>query len=187
MRYQDGYKDEKRKALLKSAGAAAKRKGFAATGIDTFAAAAGVTSGALYAHFGSKGGLLDALIVSEMERSRARWARRPELDADTWMSEQVARYLTPAHVESPEGGCMLPTLAADIARAPDETRKLFENQLHLAQSEIAARLGGSDAAWQFLARIVGAMVLARAAIDPELQAEILKANANPENDSARTA
>jgi AcrR family transcriptional regulator len=176
MRYQDGYKDQKRRELLKSAGEAAKAKGFAATGVDALAEAAGVTSGALYAHFGSKAGLFEALIANEMERSRARWARRPDQPGDAWMKEELARYLSRAHVETPEKGCLMPALAADIARAPISARQVFEDQLRQAQMEIAARLGDPEEAWQFLARIVGAMVLARAVVSDTVQDDILKAN-----------
>lgn len=176
MRYTEGYKDEKRKALLKAAGGAAKRDGFAASGVDALAKAAGVTSGALYAHFASKAGFLDALVADEMQRSRKRWARRPERTAKTWRAEEAARYLSCAHVDAPEAGCILPTLAADISRANGATRKLFAKELREAQAEIAGRLGDADEAWTFLAGIVGAMVLARAVDDPDMQEEILAAN-----------
>lgn len=176
MRYQDGYKDQKRRELLKAAGAAAKKRGFAATGVDALAEAAGVTSGAVYAHFGSKAGLLGAVIVNEMERSRARWARNPERSVETWLQEETARYLSRAHIDHPESGCLMPTLAADVARAAAPTRHVFEDQLKQAHTEIAERLGDTDKAWQFLSQIVGAMVLARAVVSDDVQDEILAAN-----------
>jgi TetR/AcrR family transcriptional regulator, transcriptional repressor for nem operon len=175
MRYRQGYKDEKRKELLKAAGGAAKRDGFAASGVDALAKAAGVTSGALYAHFSSKAGFLAALITQEMEKSRVRWARRPERTPATWRIEEAARYLSLAHIENPETGCILPTLAADISHAELATRQLFGEELRKAHQEIAERLGDQREAWTFLAQIVGAMVLARAVTDEEMQGEILGA------------
>ncbi len=175
MRYQEGYKEQKRRDLLKAAGAAAKKNGFAATGVDALAEAAGVTSGSVYAHFGSKAGLLDAMIVNEMERSRSRWARNPERSGATWLKEEAVRYLSRAHIDHPESGCLMPTLAADVARAPASTRRVFEEQLQLAQAEIADRVGDGEKAWQFLSQIVGAMVLARAVVSEDVQAEILDA------------
>ncbi|SOC83230.1 transcriptional regulator, TetR family [Ensifer adhaerens] len=176
MRYRNEYKAEKRRELLQAAGAAAKQKGFAATGVDALAEAAGVTSGAVYAHFGSKSGLLDAVIVNEMERSRTRWARNPDRTSKTWLAEEAARYLSRAHVHNPERGCLMPTLAADIARAPQATKQVFEDQLLQAQSEIATRLGDGEKSWQFLAQIVGAMMLARAVASEDMQEEILAAS-----------
>ncbi|HWU62062.1 MAG TPA: TetR/AcrR family transcriptional regulator [Ensifer sp.] len=175
MRYQDGYKNEKRRQLLKAAGAHAKTKGFASTGVDALAEAAGVTSGSIYAHFGSKAGLLEAVIINEMERSRARWARNPELPAETWLAEEAARYLSRAHLDHPESGCLMPALAADVSRAGQTARQTFEAQLRQAQTEIAERLEDPDKAWQFLSRIVGAMVLARAVVSDDMQEEILAA------------
>lgn len=178
MRYQDGYKEQKRRELLKAAGAAAKQNGFAATGVDALAQAAGVTSGAVYAHFGSKAGLLDAVIVNEMERSRARWARHPERSKETWLAEEAARYLSRAHIDHPESGCLMPTLAADVARAGEPTRQVFEDRLREAQGDIAGKLGDGTKAWQFLSQIVGAMVLARAVVSEDVQEEILSAGRN---------
>lgn len=178
MRYQDGYKQQKRRELLKAAGAVAKKKGFAATGVDALAEAAGVTSGAVYAHFGSKAGLLDAVIVNEMERSRARWARNPERSREVWAAEEAARYLCRAHIDHPESGCLMPTLAADVARAAQPTRQVFEDQLRQAQADIAERLGDAEKSWQFLSQIVGAMVLARAVVSEDVQDEILTASRN---------
>lgn len=178
MRYQDGYKDQKRRDLLKAAGAAAKKKGFAATGVDALAEAAGVTSGAVYAHFGSKAGLLDAVIVNEMERSRARWGKNPDRSADVWLADELARYLSRAHIDNPESGCLMPTLAADVARAPEATRQVFEEQLKQVQAEIAERLGDGEKAWQFLSQVVGAMVLARAVVSADMQEEILAVSRN---------
>ena len=175
MRYKQGYKDEKRKDMLKAAGGVAKRDGYAASGVDALARAAGVTSGAFYAHFASKAGFLEALVTSEMQRSRRRWSRDPELSKETWLAEETARYLSLAHVENPENGCILPTLAAEIARAPEATRQVFGGELRKAHQEIAERLGSDAEAWTFLTQIVGAMVLARAVADGEMQAEILEA------------
>ncbi len=51
MRYKPEYKQQKRQELLNISGQIAKKNGFAATGVDGFMKAAGVTSGAFYSHF----------------------------------------------------------------------------------------------------------------------------------------
>lgn len=73
MRYQSGYKAEKRKQLLEISGQLAKKNGFAATGIDSFMKAAGVTSGAFYSHFSSKHDLFKALVENELKDSIKKW------------------------------------------------------------------------------------------------------------------
>ena len=65
MRYPATHKQDTRARLLKTTGALAKRQGFAGTGVDGLMAAAGLTSGAFYSHFRSKGELLDAIETVE--------------------------------------------------------------------------------------------------------------------------
>ncbi len=64
-----------RDALLETARELFGKQGFAAVGIEQIAARAGVTTGALYHHFGSKRGLFravfDALEAESMERATA--------------------------------------------------------------------------------------------------------------------
>jgi AcrR family transcriptional regulator len=77
MRYQSGYKAEKRKQLLEISGQLAKKNGFAVTGIDGFMKAAGVTSGAFYSHFSSKQDLFKALVENELKDSIEKWENNP--------------------------------------------------------------------------------------------------------------
>ena len=77
MRYKSGYKQEKRKELLKISGQLAKKDGFAATGVDGFMKAAGVTSGAFYSHFSSKQDLFKALVENELKNSIQMWQNNP--------------------------------------------------------------------------------------------------------------
>ena len=69
MRYSTEHKEGTRQRLLAKTGALVKKKGFAATGVDGLMAAAGLTSGAFYAHFRSKSELLEAIIANELKRS----------------------------------------------------------------------------------------------------------------------
>ena len=62
MRYAPEHKEGTRARLVKATGALAKRQGFSGTGIDGLMAAAGLTSGAFYAHFRSKNELLEAIV-----------------------------------------------------------------------------------------------------------------------------
>ena len=82
MRYPPGHKEEKRKELLAISGAAVQQGGFAATGVDALMQAAGVTSGAFYSHFASKGELLKAVIGHELAISREGWLKNPHTDAE---------------------------------------------------------------------------------------------------------
>ena len=146
---------------LAKAGALAKRQGYAATGVDTIAAGAGLTAGAVYAHFGSKTGMLEALIERELAASLALFGREGPL-SDEELAKRVAGYLSIGHVEHPEAGCCLPTLTAEIARADEAVREHFEQAVQQMQARLAVLLGDEDRAWSVLSQAVGAVMLARA-------------------------
>lgn len=176
MRYKPGYKAEKRKDLLNKAGQVMKEKGFSATGIDGLMQDAGVTSGAFYGHFGSKAELLKALIVNELETSQRLWAKVQDQDNATWLRHQMVRYLSMSHVQHPEAGCIVPTLAAEISRTDTQTRALLETELIKWQQSVAQRLDHDDHAWAFICQLVGAVLVARAVASEPLQRAILAAS-----------
>ena len=68
------YTEATRRALLDAAAELFTERGFARTSLDDVAAAARVTKGAIYHHFGSKPGLLEALF-DELELSENGAAR----------------------------------------------------------------------------------------------------------------
>lgn len=53
MRYPPGHRQQTRQRLLDRAAVLMKKNGYAATGVDALMQAAGLTGGALYAHFDS--------------------------------------------------------------------------------------------------------------------------------------
>lgn len=70
------YTEATRRALLEAAAHLFAERGFAHTSLDDVAAAARVTKGAIYHHFPSKTGMLEALVgeLEEAETARARAA-----------------------------------------------------------------------------------------------------------------
>jgi TetR/AcrR family transcriptional regulator, transcriptional repressor for nem operon len=176
MRYKPGHKEEKRKELLKVSGGLAKKSGFAATGVDALMKAAGVTSGAFYSHFSSKTDLLKALIESELLASREMWAGNPHESAEEWISFELDRYLNLGHVKHPEAGCVLPSLAAEIARADISVKKLYEKELLKGQEILAKRVGSEDLAWAFICQLVGTILLARAMPSEAMQRTVIEAS-----------
>ncbi|ANJ75689.1 TetR/AcrR family transcriptional regulator [Ralstonia insidiosa] len=176
MRYQPGHKEEKRKALLKATARKVKISGFAATGVDALAQAAGMTSGAFYSHFGSKSDWLKALIESELAASREMWAGNPHDTAQDWLRFELDRYLNLAHVKHPEAGCAVPGLAAEIARADNSVRALYQEEMRKGHAVLAQRLGDDDAAWAMIAQLVGAIHIARAMPDEAMQQVVIEAS-----------
>lgn len=174
MRYAADHKPRARQQLLDAAASHAKAHGFAASGVDSLAAAAGLTSGALYKHFGGKAQLLAELVRSELQRMQQRY---DTLDADD--SAAVARmqagYLSLQHARQPGQGCLLPPLAAEVARADDDTRQAFQQGLSAVHDSFQRLAGSSDAAWALMAMNVGAVLMAAALPDDRLARELLRA------------
>ncbi|MCL6247814.1 TetR/AcrR family transcriptional regulator [Acinetobacter sp. ANC 4945] len=176
MRYKPEYKQQKRQELLNITGQIAKKNGFAATGVDGLMQAAGVTSGAFYSHFSSKQDLLKALVEYELQQSFNLWQSNPHHNAADWINFELDRYLTPSHLEHPEQGCVLPTLATEVARADDTIKQAYEKELLRGHALFSTHLASEEKAWAMMSQLVGAVLIARAMHDPELQKSILQAN-----------
>jgi TetR/AcrR family transcriptional regulator, transcriptional repressor for nem operon len=161
MRYPKTHKEQVRQALLSNSGSHAKKHGFAATGVDALAATAGLTTGSLYKHFDNKDALFSAVIEAEIDRTVSRFSELKPGDEKA-IHKALASYLSMQHVRSPEHGCPLPALTADVARASDEVRETFEVGV-LNLKTVLEKITGSDStAWTLIAQCVGAVMIARA-------------------------
>lgn len=176
MRYKSGYKAEKRQELLNISGQLAKKNGFQATGIDRFMKQAGVTSGAFYSHFSSKNDLFKNLIENELQQSFALWQENPFEDAEQWLDFEMDRYLTLSHLERPDHGCVLPTLASEVARADLDIRQAFQAEMQRGLQIFIQHLGSEDKAWAVLSQLVGAVLLARSVVDESVKILILESS-----------
>jgi len=165
-----------KKHLLAVAGAETKKKGFAAVGVDGLMQAAGVTSGAFYSHFPSKNALFKAVVEAELQDSIQMLVGNPHQDLTAWLDHESSRYLTMSHVRHPETGCVLPALGAEISRADDGVKHVYEQQMLDAKNMLASRLGDDTAAWGFIAQCVGALLLARAMPGEDTQQAIINAS-----------
>ncbi|NUP05953.1 MAG: TetR/AcrR family transcriptional regulator [Polyangiaceae bacterium] len=174
MRYPRNHRANTRDTLLRESAALAKREGFAASGVDALARAAGVTSGAFYKHFGGKDALLSAICEAELDATRARFAA-----IEPGATEQVLRavdmYLSLAHVQNPAMGCALPALSAEIGRAPEQTRLAFERAFEELIAVIAEKVGAKAVGSALVTQCVGAVTLARALATEGAQRELLQA------------
>lgn len=173
MRYPASHKEETRNRLLESSGSVAKSGGFDTTGVDALMAAVGLTGGAFYSHFGSKGELFAAVVEREVGNSARMLAGTADSPPDH-VAKCVRSYLSTHHVEHPESGCALVALGPEIARAGPEVRASVEKSLKQVQRAWSSRLDGdNDKAWAIMAQLVGALVLARVTESPRTVQQIL--------------
>ena len=177
MRYPKEHKELTRTRLLESGGSHAKKHGFGGSGMDSLAAAAGVTTGSLYKHFEGKSDLFAALIRAELQRTAKRFSAIAPGDLMA-ATKALAAYLSVNHVKHPEAGCALPSLTPEVARADESVRDAFQSEMIAIHAIVADRLTcSSDTAWALIAQSVGAVMLARAMRDETVRRELLGASA----------
>lgn len=175
MRYTSDHKQQTREKLLASSGALAKRGGFASTGVAELMKAIGLTGGAFYNHFPSKDDLFSEIVRQELANSPL--ARLAERGVErSRLKRLLDQYLSLAHLHNPEGGCPLPPLGVEIARAELPVRQQAEHwlvELHQAWSET---LQDPQLAWALLSQCVGALVVGRMLASEPVQAQVLQAS-----------
>ena len=168
MRYPEGHKADVRAAIVHAAARALRRSGLAGVSIPALMREVGLTHGGFYAHFDSR----DAL-VAEAVRAAA------EQTGASVLSQGDARsaYLSMAHVEHPDEGCVLAALGTEGARQPPPVREAFAEAARgfVRLVDAADREAPSDEALRVAAQMVGAVVLARLVDDPALAERLLRA------------
>jgi TetR/AcrR family transcriptional repressor of nem operon len=177
MRFEKGHKAETRKRIIKAASARFRKDGVEAVGIAGLMAEAGLTHGGFYAHFESKEALLREAMVAAMDETRERLARPGGPDGLEWL---VRRYLRPSHRDTPENGCAIASLVAEIARHEPATREVFSGRVEAFLLRIAAQLPDwpeaerSQAAIGILGVMLGTLQLSRAVTDKALSDAVLE-------------
>jgi len=177
MRYPASETAEKHKSILTEAARLFRERGFDGAGVADIMKAAGLTHGAFYAHFPSKG----ALEAEALEQAFAQSSRQIyKLTANASDPKQafINSYLSAAHRDHPGSGCAIAALGPEVARN-SAARGPFTQQVKRAIEGLVGRFRWKrkgDArrnAIHLLSAAVGALVLARAVDDRELSDELL--------------
>ena len=189
MRDSAQRKAETRQRILEAASALFREHGVDAVGVDAIMRAAGLTHGGFYLYFASKEALVAEAAETSLAKAAARWDRiSRESDHTTALERIVGSYLDPTHVAAVSQGCLFTTLGPEVARRSERggVTKAMRGMLEaLARCLPGQRRERAVAA---LSIMVGAVVLARIADDPDLAVEFLTiANAEVVGQGASTA
>lgn len=183
MRYPNEHREQTRTKILKEAAGAIRARGPEGVGVAALMKQAGLTHGGFYAHFPSKDALVAEAIALMFEEARGRFDRTmAETDPRAALANYVAFYLSAGHRDARTRGCPVAALSGDMARLAPEARTRFaEGAATLSGwlGEALGRIGTPDAATagrSMLAELVGALLLARTAVDPEESDAILAAS-----------
>jgi AcrR family transcriptional regulator len=168
-------REESREKILASAGRGFRSQGYHGLGVDGLAKAAGLTSGAFYAHFKSKAEAFHAAVACGLAELTAG-VQALRAGGAGWRRRFVDFYLGDRRTVALAESCALQSLTGDVARADDKARETFEAGLQEVVEAMAPGLeGGREEALALLALLVGGVSLARAVQDPGFSAEIAEA------------
>lgn len=178
-------KEQTRARILDAANQSFRSSGYAGTGVDGIAKAAGVTSGAFYAHFGSKDGAFEAALAAGMDEVIESIPNFQTDFGPDWVAAFADYYLGEAHRNDLACGCAMTTLSPEVTRADPDMHTAYEAKMIRIVGLIADGLnGGSEdarraRAWAMLSTLIGGLTLSRAVANPDI--------ANAIAASARTA
>lgn len=169
-----------RTRIVKAAGRIFREKGFAGAGVDEVMAAAGLTRGGFYRHFPSKDALAAEACAAVIRRTGEEWRKAAAEAGPAAYDALLARYLTAAHRDRPELGCIFAALGADAGRRADPAlTRIFADGLESLTGVLADAIpdGGEkrEKALTALATLAGALMLARASAGQPISDEILRA------------
>jgi len=181
MRYSADHKQKTRERVLKEAAREMRAQGPRQIAVAGVMARAGLTQGGFYAHFASKDDLVASTIDHMQGEGAERWRSITEgLEPRAGLSAYLDFYLSAAHRDSRDSGCLLPFLASDLPRLRDDARARFAAGAARMRARLAGKLaeiGVTEAeaeASSMLSEMVGALSLARAEPDPSAADAILE-------------
>ena len=172
---------ETRQRIVEAASGEFRRNGIEKTGLSELMAAAGLTHGGFYKHFGSKEQAVAESIAFGIESMIESW-RRTMASAPPNLALQtaVAEYLSTNHRDDAATGCPFAALASEMVRSENSVREVATSKFLKMIDLIASQLSGmsraaarKEALWMFSA-MVGAVVMARVVTDPEISDTILR-------------
>lgn len=139
--------------------------GFGGSGVDGLAKRAGLTSGAFYAQFGSKAEAFRVSVQHGLDVLLDGVETFQNAHGENWLPQFVEFYLGDLMNADLEEACALPTFSADVIRADQSTREMFESRFYQIAVRISSGLTGADRearAYALLSILAGAANTARA-------------------------
>lgn len=167
-------KVQTRLRILEAAGRSFRKNGYGGIGVDGLAKEAGVTSGAFYGHFDSKGGVFREAVVAGMADLNAGVVHFQTTHDARWWPEFVHFYLGAKRRCDLSESCSLQSLSPEVGRAPVEVREAFELGLREVARTLLAGVPSAGMprdeaqALSALSALMGAVTMARAVSSPEL-------------------
>jgi TetR/AcrR family transcriptional repressor of nem operon len=183
---------ETRRRIVEIASEAFRRQGIEATGVAEIMAAAGLTHGGFYRHFGSKEELVAAAVAMSLEQLVLQSERAAEQGAEAALNHAL-EYLSPLSRDDVEHSCTFAATASELVRADGRTRHVASEAFRRTLEGLAPFMCRSQCADQtsaaisMLTNMIGALTMARLVDDPVLSDRILAVTRQRLIKSIRTA
>jgi AcrR family transcriptional regulator len=161
-------KQETRKRIINAASQGFRRNGYAGIGVDTIAKEAGVTSGAFYAHLGSKDGAFKAALSVGLDEVITAIPEFQLKHGKQWIVAFSDYYLGQAHRNDLSCGCAMTTLSPEVVRTKPEFHAIYEKKMVTIAELMAKGLDGVSRkerlsrAWAALGVLIGGLTMVRA-------------------------
>jgi len=181
MRHKGVPKDVTRQKMLDAAGRGFRSHGYAGIGVDGLAKAAGVTSGAFYSHFGSKGAAFDVALAVGLDEVIESIPTVQKTHGTDWVKAFAEHYLGKPHRDDLACGCAMATLTAEVVRSGPEVHAAFEKKMTTIADLVSRGLEGKSdedrraRAWAMLGVLIGGINVARAMKGAQVADEVANA------------
>jgi len=180
MRYSSEQKAETHKQIVSTAAREFRSKGLQGIGIVDLMSQVGLTHGGFYAHFKDRDALVaEASICAATEGFSRLIAVAEAAPPGDEVSAMLDFYLSAEHRDEHGYGCLLPALAADIARQPESVRSAFTELLKENLDKFSLYMPAGDTRTRFnqammlISGMAGGILIARAMNDPKLSKLLL--------------
>jgi TetR/AcrR family transcriptional regulator, transcriptional repressor for nem operon len=174
MRYSVEHKVKNHENIVSVAARSFREQGGDSSGIGKVMKKVGLTKGGFYRHFESKDDLFVEAVArafDEMGKGMVEAAQSaPEGGA---LRAMIERYLSVRHANSPGAGCVLSTLAPELARKPLSVRKRIEASLDAYRERLLPFIPGKTREEKLtkcrllFSSMAGVLMIARTTSDPE--------------------
>lgn len=185
VRYPSGHKEKTRGQIVSAAARAFREQGVAGVSVPELMGRAGLTHGGFYAHFRNKDQLVAEACRAALADSTGRLIETArKAPPGERLAAFIRAYASPVHRDDPGSGCIMPALAAELARhdAP-EVRAAFTDSFNEGIQKLARALPDdgtdrTDRALALMSGLAGAVMLSRAVDDSALSDRILQSARN---------
>jgi TetR/AcrR family transcriptional repressor of nem operon len=180
MTQKSEQKQKSRDAILASAAALLRARGIESSSVMDVMKGAGLTVGGFYGHFESKEQLFAATIHNAASAMWNRLLSHAKGDSPRARALNIVEhYLSRKHRDTTDGGCVLPSVAPEIARAGEPYRGALGAELGAFVRSFGELLGPTpehrERALGLIALMYGALSLSRTLAGTRLSDEFLNA------------